>query len=89
MPPVFRFVIDSLLHLNNIIRSYKSDNQIIFEQYPNSQKTPQIDKELNKDPALFPPSINHHDVITDLELLELPSPMLISGSQDGVIKVWQ
>ena len=33
--------------------------------------------------------MHHHDCITDLALTEVPYPMLISASRDGVIKVWK
>lgn len=36
-----------------------------------------------------PPPIHHHDAILDLEMLELPTRLLISASRDGVIKVWK
>lgn len=36
-----------------------------------------------------PPPIHHNDAITDVEVLELPTRLLISGSRDGVIKVWK
>jgi phosphoinositide-3-kinase regulatory subunit 4 len=36
-----------------------------------------------------PPPIHHNDAITDIEALELPTRLLISGSRDGVIKVWK
>ena len=36
-----------------------------------------------------PPPIHHNDAIVDLEVLELPTRLLISGSRDGVIKVWK
>jgi hypothetical protein len=36
-----------------------------------------------------PPPIHHNDAITDIEVLELPTRLIISGSRDGVIKVWK
>jgi phosphoinositide-3-kinase regulatory subunit 4 len=35
------------------------------------------------------PSVNHHESILDLKLLELPHRMLISAGRDGVVKVWK
>ncbi len=35
------------------------------------------------------PSVNHHDCVLDLKLLELPHRMLVSASRDGVVKVWK
>jgi len=35
------------------------------------------------------PLIAHNDCILNLKILEQPSKMLISGSRDGVIKVWK
>ena len=35
------------------------------------------------------PSMNHHDCILDMKMLELPHRMLISSSRDGVVKVWK
>uniref|UniRef100_A0A6B2KWI3 non-specific serine/threonine protein kinase n=1 Tax=Arcella intermedia TaxID=1963864 RepID=A0A6B2KWI3_9EUKA len=39
-------------------------------------------------PNIQSPPIHHHDIIMDMKCIEYPSPMLISGSRDGVIKVW-
>jgi len=35
------------------------------------------------------PSVNHHESILDLKMLELPHRMLISAGRDGVVKVWK
>ena len=35
------------------------------------------------------PQIGHHDCITDIALTKLPQNFVISGSMDGVIKVWK
>ena len=35
------------------------------------------------------PSVNHHESILDLKLLEIPHRMLISAGRDGVVKVWK
>ncbi|KAL6072824.1 Serine/threonine-protein kinase, variant 2 [Balamuthia mandrillaris] len=45
---------------------------------------------LNRQPmGRSTPAIHHNDCITALEVLELPHRMLISGSRDGVVKVWK
>lgn len=35
------------------------------------------------------PSVDHLDCITDLAVLEQPIRLLVSGSRDGVVKVWK
>jgi serine/threonine protein kinase/WD40 repeat protein len=42
----------------------------------------------NPNSPLVPPSVQHHDMITDLAVLG-SQRMLISGARDGVIKVWK
>jgi hypothetical protein len=39
--------------------------------------------------TLFRPKKCHQNSITNLECIEVPSVMLISGSKDGFIKVWR
>ncbi|EGG21037.1 putative protein serine/threonine kinase [Cavenderia fasciculata] len=35
------------------------------------------------------PTIHHQETILDLKVMEVPQPMLISASADGIIKVWK
>jgi WD40 repeat protein len=42
----------------------------------------------NPNSPLVPPSVQHHDMVTDIAVLG-GTRMLISGSRDGVIKVWK
>jgi len=70
-------------------KSYKSEDLIIFEEYPDPRQIPCSDIDLRIDPALTPPSNNHNDTISALTCLEIPSCMVVSGSRDGVIKVWR
>eukprot|EP01132_Coremiostelium_polycephalum_P010002 gene10002-12267_t len=35
------------------------------------------------------PTIHHQESILDLKIMEVPNPMLISASTDGVVKVWK
>lgn len=60
----------------------------IFDEEPTIKSINMADIELLPDPALVSPSIHHHDTITQLGVLEVPHQMLISGSRDGVVKVW-
>jgi len=60
----------------------------VFEEEPTVKSINMADMELLPDPALVSPSIHHHDTITQLAVLEVPHQMLISGSRDGVVKVW-
>jgi len=44
-------------------------------------------KPKNRGPPL--PSPNHTESILDVSLIELPHPMIVSCSRDGVVKVWK
>eukprot|EP01133_Synstelium_polycarpum_P006412 gene6412-7438_t len=35
------------------------------------------------------PTIHHQETILDLKVMEVPQPMLISSSADGVVKIWK
>jgi len=39
--------------------------------------------------GLRQPAVHHLECITALELVDYIFPMLVSGSRDGVIKVWR
>lgn len=60
----------------------------LFREVPNAQDPLMLETASSKQRAHLP-SMNHHDCILDLKLLELPHRMLISSSRDGVVKVWK
>lgn len=33
--------------------------------------------------------VGHHDCVTDITMTRLPQNFLISGSKDGVVKIWK
>ncbi|GAM27383.1 hypothetical protein SAMD00019534_105580 [Acytostelium subglobosum LB1] len=35
------------------------------------------------------PTIHHQETIMDLKVMEVPQPMLISASADGIVKIWK
>lgn len=48
-----------------------------------------VDYELEKINLTSPVSIAHQDIILAMALLDFPQNFLITGSRDGIIKVWK
>ena len=48
-----------------------------------------IDYELEKINLRSPVSIAHQDIVLSIALLDFPQNFLITGSRDGIIKVWK
>ena len=64
------------------------ENVPLFREVPNTQDPLMLEAANSKLRAHLP-SMNHHDCILDMKMLELPHRMLISSSRDGVVKVWK
>ena len=58
--------------------------EVIYETCERKQL---IDESVRKGPDETP--VGHHDCVTDIAMTRLPQNFLISGSKDGVIKVWK
>jgi len=70
--------------------SHVSGDVILFQEFPNledsgTQSAPNISKLRGPSSA----TVNHHESILDVKLMEFPHRMLLSGGRDGVIKVWK
>jgi len=70
--------------------SHLFDSINVYQEHPNfaSNSSESQTSTINKHRAASP-TVNHHESILDVQYMELPHRMLISGSRDGVIKVWK
>lgn len=69
--------------------SHIYDNLTVYQEHPNSEDSPDSPANASKLRGPASPSVHHHESILDVKMMELPHRMLISGSRDGVIKVWK
>lgn len=74
---------------HQVLTAPTAEHVPLFREVPNAQDPQAIETGNVKQRAGGLPSMNHHDCILDLKLLELPHKMLISSSRDGVVKVWK
>eukprot|EP01114_Cavostelium_apophysatum_P012831 TRINITY_DN2969_c0_g1_i1.p1 TRINITY_DN2969_c0_g1~~TRINITY_DN2969_c0_g1_i1.p1 ORF type:complete len:516 (-),score=120.65 TRINITY_DN2969_c0_g1_i1:12-1559(-) len=71
--------------------SHVADNVTVFQEHPNlsesaaAQGLPNISKLRGPSSA----TVNHHESILDVKLMEYPHRMLLSAGRDGVVKVWK
>ncbi|KYQ92802.1 putative protein serine/threonine kinase [Tieghemostelium lacteum] len=59
--------------------------------YPNSIQSSisNIQSKQKQKSPITTPTIHHQEPILDLKVMEVPNPMLISASTDGIVKVWK
>jgi len=72
--------------------SHVHESVAVFQEHPNlnqSETTSQANLNISKLRGPSSASINHHESILDVKLMEYPHRMLISGGREGVVKVWK
>jgi len=70
--------------------SHIYEHLTVYQEHPNADDSPESpSSNISKLRGPASPSVHHHESILDVKVMELPHRMIISGSRDGVIKVWK